>query len=59
MTELIGALAHDTFVAGGRYLRQVWLRDAENPAWHVLLARRQLHETEDDRKRFLEAWGNA
>ncbi|WP_405606439.1 hypothetical protein [Streptomyces sp. NBC_00076] len=34
-------------------------RDAETTAWHVLLARRRLHQTEDDRKRFLDAWGNA
>ncbi|MGW0886393.1 hypothetical protein [Streptomyces sp. NPDC002671] len=60
VAEVIGdALAHDTLVAGGRYLGQLWLRDAETTAWHVLLARRRLHETEDDRKRFLEAWGNA
>ncbi|MEU8695955.1 hypothetical protein [Streptomyces sp. NPDC048665] len=50
VTEVIGdALAHDTPVAGGRYLGQLWLRDAETTAWHVLLARRRLHETEDDR----------
>jgi hypothetical protein len=60
VTEVIGAaLAHDALVAGGRYLGQLWLRDSESSAWHVLLARRRLHETEDDRKRFLEAWGNA
>ncbi|MER6039060.1 hypothetical protein ABT133_35045, partial [Streptomyces sp. NPDC001835] len=59
VTKVIGdALAHDTLVAGGRYLGQLWLRDAETTAWHVLLARRRLHETEDDRKRFFEAWGN-
>lgn len=60
VTKVIGdALAHDTLVAGGRYLGKLWLRDAETTAWHVLLARRRLHETEDDRKRFFEAWGNA
>ncbi|WP_199578034.1 hypothetical protein [Streptomyces sp. CRB46] len=60
VTKVIGdALAQDTLVAGGRYLGQLWLRDAETTAWHVLLARRRLHETEDDRKRFFEAWGNA
>ncbi|MFJ8509652.1 hypothetical protein [Streptomyces avermitilis] len=60
VTKVIGdALAHDTLVAGGRYLGQLWLRDAETTAWHVLLARRRLHETQDDRKRFFEAWGNA
>ncbi|MER6531992.1 hypothetical protein [Streptomyces sp. NPDC001508] len=60
VTKVIGdALAHDTLVAGGRYLGQLWLRDAETTAWHVLLARRRLHETEDDRKRFFEAWGDA
>lgn len=60
VTKVIGdALAHDTLVAGGRYLGQLWLRDAESTAWHVLLARRRLHETQDDRKRFFEAWGNA
>ncbi|MYS17870.1 hypothetical protein [Streptomyces sp. SID4982] len=60
VTKVIGdALARDTLVAGGRYLGQLWLRDAEITAWHVLLARRRLHQTEDDRKRFLEAWGNA
>jgi hypothetical protein len=60
VTKVIGdALAHDTLVAGGRCLGQLWLRDAETTAWHVLLARRRLHEAVDDRKRFLEAWGNA
>ncbi|WP_048910630.1 hypothetical protein [Streptomyces sp. NRRL WC-3744] len=60
VTRVIGdALAPDTLVAGGRYLGQLWLRDAETTAWHVLLARRRLHETQDDRKRFLEAWRNA
>jgi hypothetical protein len=59
VTKVIGdALAHDTLVAGGRYLGQLWLRDAETTAWHVLLAGRRLHEA-DDRKRFFEAWGNA
>jgi hypothetical protein len=39
VTKVIGdALAHDTLVAGGRYLGQLWLRDAETTAWHVLLA---------------------
>ncbi|MFE9455128.1 hypothetical protein [Streptomyces sp. NPDC006739] len=60
VTRVIGdALAQDTLVAGGRYLGRLWLRDAETTAWHVLLAGRRLHQTEDDRKRFLEAWGNA
>jgi hypothetical protein len=60
VTKVIGdALAHDTLVAGTRYLGQLWLRDAETTAWHVLLAKRRLHETQDDRKRFFEAWGNA
>lgn len=60
VTRVIGdALAHDTLVAGGRYLGQLWLRDAETTAWHVLLAKRRLLETQDDRERFLEAWGNA
>jgi hypothetical protein len=60
VTEVIGdALAHDTLVAGGRYLGRLWLRDAETTAWHVLLAKRRLHETQDDRTRFFEAWGNA
>lgn len=60
VTEVIGrALDHDTFVAGGRYLGTLWLRDAETTAWHVLLASRRAYETEDDRKRFLEAWSNA
>ncbi|MER5586544.1 hypothetical protein ABT090_33585 [Streptomyces asoensis] len=59
VAKVIGdALAHDTLIAGSRYLGQLWLRDAETTAWHVLLARRRLHQTED-RKRFLEAWGNA
>lgn len=58
--ELIGdALGKSAFGAGGRYLGKLWLRDAETTAWHVLLASRRTHETEDDRKRFLEAWGNA
>jgi len=60
VTEVIGgALDHDTFVAGGRYLGKLWLRDAETSAWHVLLASRRTYETEDQRKRFLEAWSNA
>jgi len=60
VTKVIGdALAHDTLVADGRYLGQLWLRDAETTAWHVLLAKRRLHETQDDRTRFFEAWGNA
>ncbi|MEU9397872.1 hypothetical protein AB0D86_48885 [Streptomyces sp. NPDC048324] len=60
VTEVIGgALDHDTFVAGGRYLGKLWLRDTETAAWHVLLASRRTYETEDDRKRFLEAWSNA
>ncbi|MEU6184019.1 hypothetical protein [Streptomyces coeruleorubidus] len=60
VTKVIGdALAHDTLLASARYLGQLWLRDAETTAWHVLLARRRLHETPDDRKRFFEAWGNA
>ncbi|MGS2588742.1 hypothetical protein [Streptomyces hebeiensis] len=60
VAEVIGgALDHNTFVAGGRYLGKLWLRDAETSAWHVLLASRKTYETEDDRKRFLEAWGNA
>jgi hypothetical protein len=60
VAEVIGgALAHDTFVAGSRYLGKLWLRDAETTAWHVLLAGRRTDETDEDRKRFLEAWGNA
>lgn len=60
VAEVIGgALDHNTFVAGGRYLGKPWLRDAEISAWHVLLASRRTYGTEDDRKRFLEAWGNA
>ncbi|MFD7458692.1 MULTISPECIES: hypothetical protein [unclassified Streptomyces] len=54
-----GALKHGTFVASGPYLGKLWLRDAETTAWHVLLASRRRNETEDDRKRFLEAWSNA
>ncbi|TXL91846.1 hypothetical protein [Streptomyces sp. IB2014 016-6] len=54
-----GALGHDTFVAGGRYLGKLWLRDAETSAWHVLLAGRRTYETENDRKRFLKAWSDA
>lgn len=60
VAEVIGgALEHDTFVAGGQYLGKLWLRDAETSAWHVLLASRRTHETDEDRKRFLEAWRNA
>ncbi|MFJ5638460.1 hypothetical protein [Streptomyces sp. NPDC093223] len=60
VTQVIGdALDHDTFVAGGRYLGTLWLRDAETTAWHVLLASRRTYETEGDRKRFREAWSNA
>ncbi|MCE4943479.1 hypothetical protein LVX13_10095 [Streptomyces albulus] len=54
-----GALDHDTFGAGGRHLGKLWLRDAETSAWHVLLAKRRAHETEDGRKRFLQAWRDA
>ncbi|MFJ4633920.1 hypothetical protein [Streptomyces sp. NPDC088847] len=37
VTQVIGdALAHDTQAAGSRYLGQLWLRDAETTAWHVL-----------------------
>ncbi|WP_128377435.1 hypothetical protein [Streptomyces cavernae] len=60
VAEVIGrALDRNTFAAGGRYLGMLWLRDAETTAWHVLLASRRTHETEDDRKRFREAWSNA
>ncbi|GHH88454.1 hypothetical protein GCM10018793_68160 [Streptomyces sulfonofaciens] len=60
VTKVIGdALAHDTLIPGARYLGQLWLRDAETTAWHVLLAKRQQHEAGDDRARFFEAWGNA
>jgi hypothetical protein len=60
VAKVIGdALAHDTLVADGRYLGQLWLRDAETTAWHVLLAKRRLHETQADRTRFFEAWGTA
>jgi hypothetical protein len=59
VAEVIGgALDHNTFVAGGHYLGKLWLRDAETSAWHVLLASRRTYETEDGRKRFLEAWSN-
>ncbi|WP_255953350.1 hypothetical protein [Streptomyces odontomachi] len=60
VAEVIGgALERNTFAAGGRYLGKLWLRDAETTAWHVLLANRRLQETEEDRKRFLDAWRNA
>jgi hypothetical protein len=60
VAQLIGgALDHNTFVAGGRYLGNLWLRDAETSAWQVLLARRRTHDTAEDRERFLEAWRNA
>ncbi|NJP53102.1 hypothetical protein HCJ93_24295 [Streptomyces sp. SBST2-5] len=60
VAEVIGgALEHNTFAAGSRYLGELWLRDAETTAWHVLLASRRTHETEEDRERFFEAWGNA
>lgn len=59
VAEVIGgALEHNTFAAGSRYLGELWLRDAETTAWHVLLASRRTHETEEDRERFFEAWGN-
>ncbi|KUN25046.1 hypothetical protein AQJ23_16855 [Streptomyces antibioticus] len=58
--KVIGdASAHDTLVARGRYLGQLWLRDAETSAWHVLLATRRPHKTENDREEFFEAWGNS
>jgi hypothetical protein len=53
-----GALGHHGFGVGGRYLGKLWLRDAETTAWHVMLASRRTYETSDDRRRFLEAWGN-
>ncbi|MEU5538933.1 hypothetical protein [Streptomyces sp. NPDC020362] len=60
VTEVIGdALDHNTFVGAGWYLGKLWLRDAEAAAWHVLLAGRRTYETDDDRKRFFEAWSNA
>ncbi|WMD09818.1 hypothetical protein [Streptomyces sp. FXY-T5] len=60
VAKVIGsALDHSTFVTRSRYLGELWLRDAETTAWHVLLASRRNHQTEDDRKRFLEAWSNA
>ncbi|RAJ66774.1 hypothetical protein K378_02949 [Streptomyces sp. Amel2xB2] len=60
VAEVIGcALDHDPFIGTGRYHGRLWLRDAETTAWHVLLASRRAHETEEDRKRFLEAWSNA
>lgn len=60
VAEVIGdALAQEQFAGSSRYLGRLWLRDAETTAWHVLLASRKTQDTEDDRKRFLEAWGNA
>ncbi|MFJ4283969.1 hypothetical protein [Streptomyces massasporeus] len=60
VTKVIGdALAHNTLVASGRHLGQLWLSDAETTAWHVLLAKRRLPETQDDREQFFEAWHNA
>lgn len=60
VAEVIGgALDQNVFVGGSRYHGNLWLRDAETTAWHVLLARRRRRETEEDRKRFLEAWSNA
>ncbi|MET9912932.1 hypothetical protein ABZZ74_40210 [Streptomyces sp. NPDC006476] len=60
VTEVIGgALDRGTFVANGRYLGSLWMRDAEITAWHVLLASRRTQQAEDDRKRFLDAWSNA
>lgn len=60
VAEVIGdALAQEQFAGSSRYLGCLWLRDAETTAWHVLLASRKTQDTEDDRKRFLEAWGNA
>lgn len=60
VAEVIGDALKDTFVGGGaRYLGKLWLRDAENSAWHVMLASRRKQETREDRERFLDAWGNA
>lgn len=61
VAEVIGgALKGSNFVGGSHpYLGKLWLRDAENSAWHVLLASRRQQETREDRERFLEAWGNA
>ncbi|MFG2195854.1 hypothetical protein [Streptomyces sp. NPDC048639] len=46
-------------LGGARYLGKLWLRDAETSAWHVLLARRRMRDTTEDRERFLQAWRNA
>lgn len=57
VAELIGS-ALDV-LGGARYLGNLWLRDAETTAWHVVLASRRRHDTAEDRERFLEAWRNA
>lgn len=60
VAEVVGdALGQERFAGSSRYLGRLWLRDAETTAWHVLLATRKTQETEEDRKRFLEAWGSA
>ncbi|MEU9154487.1 hypothetical protein AB0D59_28970 [Streptomyces sp. NPDC048417] len=58
VADVIGA-ARGLLGGAARYLRKLWLRDAETTAWHVLLARRRQHDTAEDRERFLQAWRNA
>ncbi|MER6126098.1 hypothetical protein ABT173_26440 [Streptomyces sp. NPDC001795] len=57
VAELIGG-ALDV-IGSARYFGNLWLRDAETTAWHVVLADHRKHETAEDRERFLEAWRNA
>ncbi|MFF8834321.1 hypothetical protein [Streptomyces sp. NPDC015130] len=60
VAEVIGGAVGDVEIgSASQYLGRLWMRDAEVSAWHVLLAKHRSHETEDDRKRFFEAWGNA
>ncbi|WP_051798969.1 hypothetical protein [Streptomyces sp. NRRL S-337] len=57
VAELIGG-ALDV-MGDAKYYGNLWLRDAETTAWHVVLASRRAHKTAEDRERFLQAWRDA
>ncbi|GED85703.1 hypothetical protein [Streptomyces sp. 6-11-2] len=57
VAELIGG-ALDVIGSAG-YFGNLWLRDAETTAWHVLLASHRKHDTGEARERFLAAWRSA
>ncbi|MFJ8668537.1 hypothetical protein [Streptomyces sp. NPDC093600] len=60
VADVIGGAVGDIEIgSASRYLGKLWMRDAEVSAWHVLVSQHRSRATEDDRKRFFEAWGNA